>query len=71
MQEIQKKFIVDDKNRKVAVQIDYKIFTQIEEILENYALFKLMEENDDNDLLNHEQAKSYYKTLHCWFNFVN
>lgn len=63
MQEIQKKFIVDDKNRKVAVQIEYKIFTKIEEILENYALFKLMEENDDSDLLNHEQAKGYYQTL--------
>jgi len=63
MQKIQKKFIVDSRNRKVAVQIDYKTFSKIEEILENYALFKLMEENDDSDLLNLEQAKSYYRTL--------
>ena len=63
MQNIQKKFIIDSRNRKVAVQIDYNTFSKIEEILENYALFKLMEENDDSDLLNLEQAKSYYKTL--------
>ena len=63
MQKIQKKFIVDSRNRKVAVQIDYKTFSKIEEILENYVLFKLMEENDDSDLLNLEQAKGYYKTI--------
>ena len=48
MQAIQKQFVVDNMNRKVAVQIDYKTFSKIEEILENYALYQLMEEYDDN-----------------------
>ena len=38
MRKIQKKFIVDSRNRKVAVQIDYRTFSNIEEILENCAV---------------------------------
>ena len=63
MQAIQKQFVIDNMNRKVAVQIDYKTFSKIEEILENYALYQLMEEYDDNESLNLEQAKNYYLTL--------
>jgi RelB antitoxin of RelBE toxin-antitoxin system len=63
MQAIQKQFIVDDMNRRIAVQIDYKTFLKIEELLENYALYQLMEEYDDNESLDLEQAKNYYQTL--------
>jgi len=63
MQTIQKQFVVDNMNRKVAVQIDYKTFSKIEGILENYALYQLMEEYDDNESLNLEEAKNYYQTL--------
>ena len=63
MQAIKKQFIVDNMNRKVAVQIDYKTFSKIEEILENYALYQLMEKYDDNESLNLEQAKNYYQKL--------
>ncbi|OQX74999.1 MAG: hypothetical protein B6D64_12280 [Bacteroidetes bacterium 4484_276] len=63
MQTIQKQFVVDNMNRKVAVQIDYKTFSKIEGILENHALYQLMEEYDDNESLNLEEAKNYYQTL--------
>ncbi len=35
MFDVKKKFIVDEENKKVAVQIDIETFTQIEEVLEN------------------------------------
>ncbi|MCH7658979.1 MAG: hypothetical protein IIB05_11765 [Bacteroidetes bacterium] len=63
MEEIKKQYIVDDQNRKIAVQIDYKTFEKIEEILEDYSLVQLMKENDEKDILNESEAKSYYKTL--------
>ena len=63
MEEIKKRYIVDDKNRKIAVQIDYETFERIEEILEDYALIQLIRENDEKDILNENEAKSYYKKL--------
>lgn len=63
MEEIKKRYIVDDKNRKIAVQIDYETFERIEEILEDYALIQLIKENDEKDILDENEAKSYYKKL--------
>ncbi len=48
---IQKQYIVDEKDRKIAVQIDLETFEKIEEILENYALVQLMQENTDEPSL--------------------
>ena len=39
---IKRQYIVDEQNRRVAVQVDIKTFEQIEEVLENYALSRLM-----------------------------
>ncbi len=39
MREIQKRYIVDEENRRVAVQIDMETFEKIEDLLENHALF--------------------------------
>ena len=38
MEELKKAYIVDEDNRRVAVQIDIETFNRIEEILEDYAL---------------------------------
>ena len=43
---IQKQYIVDEEDCKVAVQIDIATFEKIEEILENYAFVQLMEEHE-------------------------
>lgn len=63
MDSIKKKYIVDKRNRKVAVQIPIETFEQIEEILENHALVQLMDVNTDDEELSLNEAKSYYSRL--------
>lgn len=63
MKEIEKKYIVDDENRKVAVQIDINTFEKIETILEDNGLFKLIQEDNEKDYLNLNEAKEFYKGL--------
>ena len=62
--EIERKYIVDEHNRKVAVQLDIETFEKIEETLENYGLIRFMqEEEQDDEILELEQARAYYLTL--------
>ncbi|OFY75575.1 MAG: hypothetical protein A2275_19035 [Bacteroidetes bacterium RIFOXYA12_FULL_35_11] len=63
MDTIAKQYIINEKNKKVAVQLSIETFEQIEEILENYALYHLMNEDDDKETLNTNEAKEYYKKL--------
>jgi hypothetical protein len=56
-------YIVDNQNHKIAVQLDINTYNQITETLENFALYKLMEENNDNDTLSLKDAREYYKSL--------
>lgn len=63
MLNIQKKYIVDENNKKLAVEIDYKTFLKIEEILEDHALYHLMQESDDSGSLSLSEAKTYYIQL--------
>ncbi len=58
-----KKYIVDEHNTKIAVQIPIKIFEKIEETLENYALVQLMEENEGDEVIGAKEAKVYYDQL--------
>ena len=44
-------YIVDNHDHKIAVQLDINTYNQIIETLENFALYKLMEENNDNETL--------------------
>ncbi len=46
MLDIKKTYITVSKNKPLAVQVDIKTFERIERVLENYALGKLIEEND-------------------------
>jgi len=55
-------YVTDANNKKVAVQLNIRTYEKIEEILENYSLYKLMEESDDEPLTV-EEAKVYYKKL--------
>lgn len=62
--EIKRKYIVDECNRKVGVQLDIETFEKIEEAMENYGLSHLMQEDEpDNELLDLDQARTYYQTL--------
>jgi hypothetical protein len=60
---IDPKYIVDESNRKIAVQLDMKTFKKIEEILENYGLVQFMSSEDSEEMLDLDQARSYYKSL--------
>ncbi len=61
---IKRQYIVDERNRKIAVQLDIKTFEQIEDLLENYALYRLMEKSGEaDDALDLENAKSFYTDL--------
>ena len=50
-------------NKKIAVQIPIETFEQIEEVLENYALFQLIKENEGEEILGQREAKAYYDRL--------
>jgi RelB Antitoxin alpha helical domain len=63
MEELKRNYIVDEQNHRVAVQIDIETFNRIEEILENYALARLMKENVDEDALIIDEAIPYYESL--------
>jgi hypothetical protein len=57
---IKRQYIIDEQNHKIAVQLDIKTFEKIEELLENYALYRLMEDADDDETLDLEKAKDFY-----------
>ena len=63
MKTIKKKYIVNEHEQKVAVQIDIADFEKIEQLLEDYALGKIMEENDPADNLTLAEAKTYYDQI--------
>jgi RelB Antitoxin alpha helical domain len=63
MLDLKRKYVVDEKNRRIAVQIDIETFEKIEEALENYGLARIMEVSEQDEALNLADAESYYKTL--------
>ncbi len=63
MLKIKKTYLTDEKKRPIAVQIDFRTFNKIEQVLEDYALGQLIEENDPTEVLSLNEAKEYYKNL--------
>ena len=61
--EIKKQFVVNDKNQKIAVQIDIDTFRKIEDLLENHILAQLMKESAHDKSYNVENARAYYQQL--------
>lgn len=60
--ELNRQYIVNEANQRVAVQLDIATFEKIENVLENYALAQLMDE-DDSEVMTIEDAKNYYAAL--------
>jgi hypothetical protein len=56
-------YVTDSDNKKVAVQLNIETYEKVEEILENYSLYKLMEKDSSNKPLPVKEAKAYYKKL--------
>jgi hypothetical protein len=63
VREIRKRYVVDEENRRVAVQIDLETFEKIENLLENHALFEFLSENKEDDVLDLDAAKKFYAGL--------
>ncbi|WP_320113095.1 hypothetical protein [Draconibacterium orientale] len=63
MLNINKSYVTDKNKRLIAVQIDIKTFEKIEQVLEDHALGKLIEENIASENLTLNDAKAYYKNL--------
>ena len=60
MKTIPKKYVKDENNNIIAVQIDIETYRNIEQIIEDYALGKLIEENEPAGYMSVEEAKDYY-----------
>ena len=60
MEALKGNFIVDQDNQKIAVQLDIKTFTKIEEVIENYALYNLMQDDIDSQELEIDEAQQFY-----------
>ncbi len=63
MFQLKPNYVTDRENKKVAVQLDIKTYGKIEEILENYSLYHLMEDEITGEPLKVKEAKVYYKEL--------
>ncbi|MBF0537764.1 MAG: hypothetical protein HQL03_05870 [Nitrospirae bacterium] len=63
MLNIIKKYIVDEDNNRLAVEIDIDTFNKIEEIIEDYGLYRLMTDDNDTEMLDLDEAKRFYSTL--------
>ncbi|MFM5890536.1 MAG: hypothetical protein ACKPFD_12730 [Dolichospermum sp.] len=63
MLQINKNYVLDQNQKPIAVQIPITEFEQIEEILENYGLAKLMEEVETDEILSKSEAIKYLKLL--------
>ena len=61
--QLQPNYIVDNKNHKIAVQLDIKTYEKITDVLEDYALFKFMDENKDDEKLSLKDARVLYASL--------
>lgn len=61
---VSKKYIIDNKNKKVAVQIPIETFEKIEDTLEDYALGQYILKTKDEKPLTINEAKKYYGKRH-------
>ena len=51
MLDLKKTYVVDEQNRRIAVQIDIETFERIEEALENYGLTQIIKANSREETL--------------------
>ncbi len=63
MLSINKNYVLDSNKKPIAVQIPITEFEQIEEILENYGLAKLIEQVEDEETLSKDEALKYLEAL--------
>lgn len=60
---INRRYIVDEMNHRIAVQLDIETFEKIEEAMENFSLVSLMKDSESQTDLDLEEAKLVYADL--------
>jgi acetyl-CoA carboxylase beta subunit len=60
---IKRKYIINEDDKKVAVQLDIKTFEKIERLLDDYVLAESIKSNKATDRLTVNEAKAYYQKL--------
>jgi hypothetical protein len=63
MTDLPRKYIVDENNKRIAVQLDIATFERIEEVLESYGLAQLIKESEEEEKLSVGEAKTFYQAL--------
>ena len=63
MNPIRKRYVVDEHNRRVAVQVDLETFERMEELLENSGLMQAILEGEGEEALEPNAAKALYASL--------
>ena len=58
-----RQYVTNEKNERVAVQLDITTFEKIEETLENFGLMKFIQENDGSESLSVAEARTFYNAL--------
>ena len=60
---VTKRYVVNERQERVAVQVDLATWEKIEEMLEDHLLGKLMRESEKEPPLDREAAMKYYAKL--------
>lgn len=60
---IKKRYIINERAKKVAVQLDIKTYEKMERLLEDYVLADRINGNKPEDRLELNEAKSFYSRL--------
>ena len=60
---VEKKYIVNSNDEKVAVQIDISTFNKMERLIEDYALGQYLNQDSKAEKLTLSEAKSFYNNL--------
>lgn len=63
MKNFKRTYIINERNERVAVQLDIKTFEKIERALEDFVLGEKMKENKASEGFSLAEARSYYKKL--------
>lgn len=63
MEAIKKQYVVDENDRRIAVQLDLETFAKIERFIEDHALAKAITEAEDDEVLELDAAKAFYSKL--------
>jgi hypothetical protein len=63
MTDIPRRYIVDEHDKRIAVQLDIETFEKIEELIENYGLAGLMKQSEGDEKLSLSETKAFYQSL--------